>query len=140
MRLPASWEIGFSLRKSPLSVRSLRWLLLIGLLGTCGGLALVAVPERKTVQVSAPRGTSLLSLRDFHTVLSAGSQQLRISGNSLTISPLKLLGPFRLGVLHSMSARAVTVEIFSDTTAPSQPQGQSQSFGRLLTSLKPSLD
>jgi len=120
--------------------RHLRWLLLVCLVGLCGWLALITVRERKGDVFLAQETGALLSLRDFHTFLHEDGLRLRVSGDSLSVSPLKLLGPFRLGVAHSLTARAVTIETFPDANPRPRSQSQAPSFGRLLASLKPSFN
>jgi len=106
----------------------------------CSSFALIVVHGRKDVQMPMPDRSALVSLRNFNTVLDENGPRLRVAGDSLTVSPLKLFGPFRLGVAHSLIARAVTIETFPDTDPRSRSQSQAQSFGHFLASLKPSFN
>ncbi len=123
-----------------LFVRHLRWLLLGCVLMICVGLALAIVWGRKEDPAATGVGNAILSIQEFHTLLYDSGLRLRVSGDSLTVSPLKLLGPFRLGIAHSLTASAVTVETFPDTSLRSQSNLHPPSFDRFLVSLKPSFN
>jgi len=123
-----------------LFVRHLRWLLLGCVLMMCVGLDLAIVWSRKEDPAATGVGNAILSIQEFHTLLYDSGLRLRVSGDSLTVSPLKLLGPFRLGIAHSLTASAVTVETFPDTSLRSQSNLHPPSFDRFLVSLKPSFN
>lgn len=124
------------------SLRFLRWLLL-ALVGSVSiALVVVATYNQRTDPVSLPTDGSLMSIQRFTTVLQQEEMRLRISGDVLTIAPLKLIGPFRLGLVHTLTVHNGTIETFPDEQSQSQ-SGTSSTMMRLdrfLASLPSTLD
>jgi hypothetical protein len=103
--------------------RRLRWLLLAVMGFACLGLV-VSVIRLRSREAPLPRvALEPAALQGFRTALYRGEHlHLRVSGDSLTVSNAKVLGPFSLGFMRSIAARNVTVETYpdgSDETAPS---------------------
>jgi len=126
--------------RSFLSVRHLRWLLLGGVLITCVSLAVVTARVRREDPLLSRTGGTLFSIQGFRTFLYDEGPQLSVSGGSLTVSHMKFLGPFRLGVAHSLTARDVIVETFHDLDPRSQSRAHPPSLNRFLASLTPSFN
>ena len=95
---------------------SVRGLALIGIVVGCVGLIAALVNNRQ--EAITPPLNSGMSLRGFQTAShNEGRLQMRVSGDSLTLSKARLWGPFRLGFAHSLIVRNLKVEIFPDSTA-----------------------
>src|SRR5262249_8826747 len=119
-------------QRSPCTLRYWRWLLLACVCGVCSGVAILTVRHWRAVAVSLQVGGNVMSLRGFHTVFQQDNVQLHIAGDSLVIAPLKLVGPFRLGILHSLTVRNVTLETFIHQTSQMQSAMPVPTLARML--------
>lgn len=102
-------------------VRHLRWPLLMCAGAACLGLALLAARAGH----SNPLPQVLLEplvIQGFRSTSYEGDgSRLRISGDSLTLSRPKLVGPFSLGFMYAVTARNVTVETFRTGSGAAEP-------------------
>ena len=89
-----------------------RWCLLISVIGVGLSVALVGFYRQREEPTLAPKMGAVASLQEFRTTFHAdGRPQLHISGDSLRISKTRLMGPFRLGFMHTLKGRNIAVEI-----------------------------
>ena len=116
-------------------VRYLRWLLLAVVCSVCVGLVIVTMRNRKTDDVSLPADGSIVSLQKFQTFLHQEEMQLRISGDSLVIAPMKFVGPFHLGIVYSLTVHNSTIETFPHSRSSTESATSSLTFDRFLTLL-----
>jgi hypothetical protein len=124
-------------------VRNLRWPLLTCAGAACLGLALLA--GRAGRSNTRPPQVSLepLAIQGFRsTSYEADGSRLRISGDSLTLSRPKLIGPISLGFMYAATARNVTVETFRTGTGATEPAVGSSlaAIPALLAQQHPHLD
>jgi hypothetical protein len=96
--------------------------------------------NRITDNVSIPTDGNIVSLQKFQTFLHQEELQLRISGDSLVIAPMKFLGPFRLGVVHSLTFHNSTIETFPHSQSSTQSGASLLAFERFLTLLPSAFD
>jgi hypothetical protein len=98
---------------SVLSRRTLSQMLGLCVVVSCI-LLVVAVVRLRTVVVPLPAVSHApLFIEGFHSAVYDGDHlRLRISGDSLTVSNLRLLGPFSLGFMQSLLGRNITLETF----------------------------
>src|SRR5262249_13612259 len=122
------------------SARHVRWLLLAVVCSVCVGLAVVTARNWKTEIVSLPTDGSLVSVQNFKTFLQQENMQMRISGDALVIAPIKLLGPFRLGLVHSLTIHNGTIETFPHPQSQDRLGMPPATFDRFFTSLPLALD
>lgn len=60
----------------------------------------------------SPGTEASLALQEFRTTFHAnGRPQLYVSGDALRVSKTRLLGPFRLGFMHTLTGRNIAVEV-----------------------------
>jgi hypothetical protein len=126
--------------RSSRTLRYWRWLLLACVCGVCVGLALLTVRHWRAGAVALQADGNVMSLRGFHAVLHQKNVELHIAGDSLVIAPLKLVGPFRLGILHSLTVRKVTFETFVPRTSRLQSAMPEATLARVLETLPSFLD
>ncbi len=126
--------------RNPYALRYWRWLLLACVCGVCSGLAILTVRHWKAGAISLQADGNVMSLRRFNTVFQQNSVQLRIAGDSLVIAPLRLVGPFRLGIMHSLTVRNVTFETFVHQTSRLQSTMPVPTLARVLETLPSFLD
>ena len=92
--------------------RFIRWLLGASVLSLCLGAVLLGFYSQRGEPTLSPRPGVSVSLQEFQTTFHAdGRPQLHISGDSLSISKTRLMGPFRLGFMHTLKGRNIAVEI-----------------------------
>lgn len=93
-------------------VRLVRWLLCVSVLSLCLGAILLGFYNQGEEPTLAPKPGVSVSLQEFRTTFHAdGRPQLHISGDSLRVSKTRLMGPFRLGFMHTLKGRNIAVEI-----------------------------
>ena len=104
-------------------VRNLRWPLLICAgAAACLGLALLAGRGRRSDTLPLRVSIDPLMIQGFRGTSYEGDRlRLRISGDSLTITHPKLIGPFSLGFVYAVTARNVTIETFRASDAAAEP-------------------
>lgn len=96
-----------------MSVRTLRWVLLACSGAACLGVAALAVHTARPDAPSPRVSLEPAVIEGFRTASYEGGRlRMRLSGDSLTLTHPKLIGPFRLGFVHAVMARNATVEIF----------------------------
>jgi hypothetical protein len=80
----------------------------------------------------------VLTLHHFQTSSHSGDQmRLRVSGDLLTVSHMRLFGPLRWGFAYSLTIRNLVVETFLN--AETGPTSSPSSFNEAVASLVPSL-
>ena len=73
-----------------------------------------------------------MELHGFRSALYDGSRvRLRVSGDAITVSNAKLVGPFSLGFMHSLVAHNVTLETFPRPDEASESAPRAVSLERL---------
>ena len=88
-----------------------RWLAFIGAIGALLGLGVVLIKSRPEPLVIPQKDGETLTLQNFQTASHGkGRMQLRVSGDSLTLTKTRLGGPFRLGFARSLVVRHQHVE------------------------------
>ena len=93
-------------------VRLARWLLCVSVPSLCLGAILLSFYNQREEPTLSPKIGASVSLQEFRTTLLAnGRPQLYVSGDSLRISKTRLIGPFRLGFMHTLKGRNIAVEI-----------------------------
>ena len=92
--------------------RFIRWLLCVSVLSLCLGAVLLGFYNQREEPTLSPQPGVSVSLQEFRTTFHAdGRPQLHISGDSLRVSKTRLMGPFRLGFMHTLKGRNIAVEI-----------------------------
>ena len=117
-----------------------RWLLLISILAMCTGIGLLSVQAIKPTPSPTATGNALLTIQGFQSVVYNDKFRLKISGNFLTIAPLKLFGPFRLGFAYVLTIRDATLETFSTEQDFDSFARQPDSLTHITASLTQSLN
>ena len=103
-------------------VRNLRWSLLTCLGAACLGLALLAGRGRRSDTLLPRVSIEPMVIQGFRSASYEGNHlRLRISGDSLTLSHPKVIGPFSLGFVYAVTARNVTVETIRASDVAAEP-------------------
>lgn len=124
-----------------MSRRSLRWALLAAIGGSCLGLMLLAGSVSRDAAPLPRVSLEPAALQGFRSVSYEGDRlRLRVSGDSLTLSHPKLIGPFRIGFLHSVMARNVTVETFPGSATAVEPAASLAGVPALLAQQRGGLE
>jgi hypothetical protein len=104
-------------------VRNLRWPLLTCVGAACLGLTLQAVRGRRSDMPPPRVSVEPVAIEGFRSSSYEGDRlRLRISGDSLTLSHPKFIGPFSLGFVYAVTARNVTVETFPASDVAAEPE------------------
>ncbi len=94
------------------SIRLVRWLLYASVLSLCLGAVVLGFYNRREESTFSPKTGTNVSLEGFRTTFYVdGRPQLHVSGDSLSVFKTRLIGPFRLGFLHTLKGRNIGVEI-----------------------------
>ena len=116
-----------------------RWLAFIGAIGALLGLGVVLIKSRPEPLAVPQKDGETLTLQNFQTASHGkGRMQLRVSGDSLTLTKTRLGGPFRLGFAQSLVVRNLTIETFPDSNTASKTGSRPLSFRQTWASLAPS--
>ncbi len=92
--------------------RVVRWFLWVSVLSLCLGVVLLGFDNQREDLTLSPKRGAIASLQEFRTTFHAdGRPQFHISGDSLSVSKTRLMGPFRLGFMHTLKGRNIAVEI-----------------------------
>ena len=93
-------------------IRLARWLLCISVLSLCLGAVFLGFYNQREDPTLSPKPGVSVSLQEFRTTFHAdGRPQLHISGDLLRVSKTRLIGPFRLGFMHTLKGQNIAVEI-----------------------------
>lgn len=109
-------------------MRKLRSLILATAVAACCALCVavaITVVKVRGNEVSSPMSTAAFTIKGFRSALyDRDHLQLRVSGDLVSVSNLKVFGSFSLGFLYSLVGRNITFETFEQVDGAYEPLSQ----------------